>query len=67
MALSQYKFEIDAESSKKNSKKPTPTSSDHYKLYGNVLPTTKTKNDFTQVLVIQHEKDAAPALYNIKD
>lgn len=66
--LSKYKFEIDAEpSSKKKSKKPTPVSSDHYKLYESVLPTVKTINNFKHVLAIQHEKDAALALHNVKN
>ena len=43
----------------------TPVSSNDYKIYENVLPTTKTINDHKQMLTIQHEKDAATALINI--
>ena len=53
---------------KKNDvKSPTPVTSNDYKPYENVLPTAKTINDHKQLLAIQHEKEAATALYSIPE
>ena len=38
-----------------------------YKPYKNVLPSTKTINDYKLTLAIQAEKEAATALYNMPD
>ena len=44
-----------------------PTSQEQYKIYENVLPSSKSINDFKQSMAIQTEKDAAAALHTKKD
>ena len=51
---------------KKKNNKPVPTSQEQYKIYNNVLPSSKAINDFNQSMAIQTEKDAATALHNKK-
>ena len=52
-------------SKRMKSKETVPHTSDEWKVYENILPSAKTINNHKQVLAIQHEKDAATALYNI--
>ena len=52
-------------SKRTKTKETVPHTLDEWKMYENVLPSAKTINNHKQVLAIQHEKDAATALYNI--
>ena len=44
-----------------------PKSKEDYLIYRNVLPSSRTINNYKQVLAIQAESDAANALYNIRN
>ena len=69
-SLSSFKVkQLPVHLSKRQKKEqtPVPTSQEQYKIFQNVLPSSKAINDFKQNMAIQTEKDAAAALHNKKD
>ena len=69
-SLADYKQAAEPKPNKRmrsDVKQPTPVTTTDYKPYENVLPTTKTINDHKHQLVIQHEKEASTALFNVQE